>query len=356
MLYIVFYICLSFFCISCATVISPSGGEKDFTPPVILSVFPKNASVNFKSPEVKITFDEYVRIDDRSQINFFPEIKPDPNISTKGKSIFIKLDSELKNNTTYIIDFNNSIVDLNESNPLKDYQYVFSTGNDIDSCKLNGFIYDLKSNNKIENAIVGLFKSAALEEYDSLVKTANPYYYTFSDDEGKYNFSNLRAGDYILYSFKDLNLNKRYEMNESVSMPSEIKIDATHNFNLTLFIESNEPKVDTLTCFNSKIKKDSTGTGVVNLYFNQEVFESGEYIGELLSGDTTSMCFNINSKIKKINDIKVGEYSLRIFKDTNQNSLWDPGNIKKLSPPEPLKFFEESFNIKKDWEIDVILQ
>ncbi len=345
---------MSFFCISCATVISPSGGEKDFTPPVILSVFPKNASINFKSPEVRITFDEYVRINDRSQINFFPEIKPNPNISTKGKSIFIKLDSELKNNTTYIIDFNNSIVDLNESNPLKDYQYVFSTGNDIDSCALSGFVYDLKSNTKIKNAIVGLFKSSALEHYDSLITSTNPYYYTFSDDDGRYSFSNLKAGDYILYSFRDLNLSKRYEKPESVSMPSKIKIDTSHNFNLSLFIEKNQFKLDTLDCFNMENKKEPTG--IVNLHFNQEFYETGEYIGEILSGDTTLICFNINSKIKKINNINVGEYTLRLFKDINQNNLWDAGNIKQLYPPEPLKFFEESFNVKKDWEIDVILE
>jgi len=355
MLYIVFYIFVCVFA-SCATIVSPSGGEKDVVPPLVLSVFPKNESINFKSSEIKITFDEYVKINDRSQINFFPEIKPNPSINIKGKSIFIKLDSELKKNTTYIINFNNSIVDLNESNQLKGYQYVFSTGNEIDSCGLSGFIYDLKSNTKIKNAIVGLFKSNILEEYDSLITTTSPYYYTFSDDKGGYAFSNLKPGDYILYSFKDLNLSKRYEKPEPVSMPSKIKIDTTHNLNLSLFIEANKLQLDTLVCFNMKNEKDLTGTGIVNLYFNQELYETGEYIGEILSEDTTLLCFNINSKIKTINNINVGEYSLRVFKDVNQNGLWDTGNIRELSPPEPLKFFEENFNIKKDWEIDVILE
>lgn len=354
MLYIVFYICFSFFVSSCATIVSPNGGEKDVTPPLVLSVFPKNESINFKSSEVKITFDEYVKITDKSQISFFPEISPRPNIIIKGKSIFIKLDSKLKNNTTYIINFNNSIVDLNESNQLKDYRYVFSTGSEIDSCGLSGFIYDLKSNTKIKNALVGLFKNSALADYDSLITTTNPYYYTFSDDEGSYSFSNLKTGDYLLYSFKDLNLSKRYEKPESVSMPSKIKIDTTHHFSLSLFIEANQFNLDTLNCFNIENKKESTG--VVNLYFNQKFYKTGEYIGEILSGDTTLICFNVNSKIKKINNIKVGEYSLRLFKDTNQNNLWDPGNIKKLYPPEPLKLFEEGFSVKKDWEIDVILE
>ena len=152
MLYIVFYIFVCVFA-SCATIVSPSGGEKDVAPPLVLSVFPKNESINFKSSEIKITFDEYVKINDRSQINFFPEIKPNPSINIKGKSIFIKFDSKLKNNTTYIVNFNNSVVDLNESNQLKNYRYVFSTGGKIDTCSLFRSIYSLINNSTHYNPI-----------------------------------------------------------------------------------------------------------------------------------------------------------------------------------------------------------
>ena len=141
MLYIVFYICFSVLLSSCATVVPPSGGERDSVPPKILNINPVNKSKNFNATEIIITFDEYIQLKNKSEINFFPEIKPNPIIKIKGRSIIIELSPDLKLNTTHIINFNNSIIDLNESNPLKNFQYVFSTGNIIDTCKLNGLVF-----------------------------------------------------------------------------------------------------------------------------------------------------------------------------------------------------------------------
>jgi len=184
MLYIVFYICFCFLFSSCATVVSPSGGEKDIFPPKILSSYPKNKSVNFNENQIIVNFDEYIQIKNRSEINFFPEINPRPTIKTKGRSIIINLSSGLKPNTTHIINFNKSIVDLNESNPLNDFEYVFSTGDFIDTCGLSGSIFNLKSNIKTTGAVVGLFKNALAINYDSLVRKTTADYFVYSDENG----------------------------------------------------------------------------------------------------------------------------------------------------------------------------
>ena len=46
----------------------------------------------------------------------------------------------LKPNTTYTIDFSDAIVDNNEGNPLGNYAFSFSTGEDIDTLEVSGHV------------------------------------------------------------------------------------------------------------------------------------------------------------------------------------------------------------------------
>ncbi len=356
MLYIVFYICLSVLLSSCASVVPPSGGEKDVLPPKILNIYPENQSVNFKTNEIIIHFDEYIQLENESEIHFFPEIKPQPKIKVKGKSIIVELSSDLKLNTTHIINFNNSIVDLNESNPLKNFKYVFSTGSVIDTCKLSGGVFHLKSNLATKGAVIGLFQNKLITKFDSLIRNSPPDYFIFSDEDGNYTFSNLKSGNYILYGFKDLNLSNRYEGPEPVSMPLEIKIGSNQTINISLFVENQFLQHDTLNCFYVKTKKDSLDLGSINLNFKKEIYTNGKYIGELLMQDSSVFCFHINSSITKIDSLLVGAYTFRMFEDINKNNLWDSGNITSLIEPEKLKFFSETISVKKDWEIDVFIE
>lgn len=356
MLYIVFYICLNLLLSSCATVIAPSGGDKDVLPPEILYAHPKNKSINFEENEILISFNEYVQIKNSSQINFFPEIKPKPLIKVKGKTIVINLQDSLKLNTTYTLNFNNSIVDINESNPLRNFQYVFSTGSIIDTCKLNGFVFDLKSNSKIVESKIGLFKNELALNFDSLIRHSSPDYFVLSDENGNYSFSNLQVGNYILYAFKDFNLSKSYEEKEPVSMPIKIQIDNNQVVNIPLFIENRFIKKDTLECDYKIKKKDSLGIGAVNLKFKKEIYDYGKYVGELILNDSSVFCFHINSGNIKVDSLHVGAYAFRMFEDINSNNVWDSGNIKTLTKPESIKFFGEKINVKKDWEIDVYIE
>ncbi len=348
--------CFYFLLSSCATVIPPSGGEKDTSPPKIIDLSPANESVNFKKKEIVFGFDEYIQIKNQSEINFFPEIKPRPKIKIKGKSIIVEFLANLKPNTTHIINFNKSIVDLNESNSLENFQYVFSTGDLIDTCRLSGAVFDLKSNLKIKDAKIGLFKDELVENFDSLIRGSKPDYFILSNNNGDYIFSNLKSGNYILYGFKDLNLSEHYEEKEPVSMPIEITIKDTLKVDVPLFIENIFLKKDTLNCLYIKEKKDSLNIGSVNLNFKKEIYESGKYLGELTIKDSAVACFNINSKIIKIDSLLTGIYSLRMFEDANGNDFWDSGNIKNLTSPERLLFFEEKIDVKKDWEIDVFIE
>ena len=65
LLIIISVICITI--LSCAKKGRPSGGEKDIAPPVMLSATPENYSTNFTGQEIKIYFNEYVKLNDLTQ-------------------------------------------------------------------------------------------------------------------------------------------------------------------------------------------------------------------------------------------------------------------------------------------------
>jgi hypothetical protein len=132
--------------VGCANRGRPSGGEIDILPPEVDYTTPKNYSTNFNAKEIKIYFNEYVKLKELSKqlivsppMNNDLEIKPLGSAST---SITIKIIDTLTPNTTYAINFGNSIVDNNEENPYPYYRYVFSTGDSIDSLSVKGIVLD----------------------------------------------------------------------------------------------------------------------------------------------------------------------------------------------------------------------
>jgi hypothetical protein len=52
------------FIIGCAKRGTITGGEKDTLAPILTSSLPKNFSVNFSGKEVKLYFDEYIKLKD----------------------------------------------------------------------------------------------------------------------------------------------------------------------------------------------------------------------------------------------------------------------------------------------------
>ena len=54
----------------------------------------------------------------------------------------IKFNETLLPNTTYKLAFGNAISDLNESNVLQNFEYIFSTGSTIDSLKISGQVLE----------------------------------------------------------------------------------------------------------------------------------------------------------------------------------------------------------------------
>ena len=123
----------------CAKIGSPTGGPKDETPPVIVSSKPVNYSTAFDGKKIEIKFDEFIQLKSiYKELIISPPLEERPVTRLKGKSLVIDLNNELRDSTTYTLNFGNAIADNNEGNVLPNFEFVISTGNYVDSLSVTG--------------------------------------------------------------------------------------------------------------------------------------------------------------------------------------------------------------------------
>ncbi len=188
------YILLALSLSRCAQITPLTGGKKDTTPPKMLSALPANASLNFNSKQIFIQFDEYIQLRDiTNQFIITPQTKELPDIEAQGKTLKINFTESLLPNTTYKLAFGNAIVDLHEGNALPNFEYVFSTGNKIDSLKLIGQLINAINKKVAPNLLVGLYSNLA---NDSIVYKEKPLYITRTNANGNYEFNYLPTNSF----------------------------------------------------------------------------------------------------------------------------------------------------------------
>ncbi len=201
--------------INCANRGNPDGGPKDETPPVIVKAEPDNYSTNFKGKEIKIYFDEYVKMKDLTkQLIISPPMTTQPEITPIGsasKYITIKINDTLQPNTTYAFNFGNSITDNNEGNPYPYYRYVFSTGDYIDSLTVKGKVVDALKRKPETFVSVALYEVDSTFN-DSVVYKKSPKYITNTlDSVTTFSIENIKAGKYMLVALKDNNGDNKFQ-------------------------------------------------------------------------------------------------------------------------------------------------
>ncbi len=214
-----FLITLNF---GCAQISAPTGGAKDSLPPRLIKASPELKTLNFKGNKISLVFNEYIELQElQNNLVVSPAQKSTPTISYNLKTISIKLKDTLLANTTYSINFGNSIRDVHEGNILKDFTYVFSTGNTIDSLTIEGKVLLAESGKPDSNIIVMLYRNLD----DSAVLKTKPLYIAKLNGEGFFTFNHLPEADFKIYALKDGDNGKTYNakteifafINETVS-------------------------------------------------------------------------------------------------------------------------------------------
>lgn len=209
---LIFVVILTLFQVSCARMGSPTGGPKDSIPPVMAFAKPANKTTSFDADKVVILFDEYIKFEKlNSQLIISPPMEKKPIIKPEvgvSKKISIEFLEPLTPNTTYTINFGNSIVDNNEGNELGKFSYVFSTGTFVDSLSISGRVKDpLDTKNKLENISVMAYKNAN----DTLVGNYTPNYLSNTLDSTFYSLENLSQANYKIIALEDKNSNYKYD-------------------------------------------------------------------------------------------------------------------------------------------------
>ncbi len=229
---VVIVVFLIVFLSDCARRGRPEGGPKDEDAPVMTIAKPAHLTTNFKEDEIKIYFDEYVKLKDlQKQLIVSPPLKYPPIITplgTPSKYISIKILDTLKENTTYTFNFGESVIDNTESNVLHNFKYVFSTGDVIDSLKVSGTIKDAFVKDADKNITVMLYE--VNESFtDSIIYKEKPYYVASTLDTTAWEITNMKAGTYLLMALKDASKNYKFNpkedkigfLKEFISIPAD---------------------------------------------------------------------------------------------------------------------------------------
>lgn len=354
---------------SCARQGTPSGGPKDETPPKYLSSVPDTLSVNVPLTlnEIKINFDEYVILKDyQNNVVVSPSLGNSATfmpVGSPAKSVRVKFSEPLKENTTYNINFGNAIQDNNEGNILSAYQFVFSTGDFLDSLKINGIVSVPSDRKQSKTLIVGLYPFD--ENYkDSLIMREKPFYVAKPDESGNFKLNYLKPGKYQLVAFDDEVQNMHFDPGKEkigfvdgvVDLNSNQKIDLElfsqkknykalkaeqKEYGHLVFKFEGEPDEVDIKPIDFEFKTASVSykpkSDSLNFWFNpaiDSIAEKSKRIKFLVthkdSKDTVSVVYSNNFKRK-----------LKILSDSKLE--FSPGRKLKLTASYPIQKLDSAF-------------
>ena len=228
---------------ACASIGSPEGGPRDYTPPQVVKTSPQAGSVNFTGQKVEITFDEIVNIkDQQKKVIVSPAPKTQPLIRAVGKKVTIEFREPLEENTTYVIDFSNAIEDNNESNQLDGYAFAFSTGEDIDTLAVSGIVLRANDLEPMQHVIVGLHSNL-----DDTAFTNIPLErVSRTNDLGKFSILGLKPGNYHVFAINDVDGDYRMVRTEDIAFLDEIIVPTTDQYTSQDTLFTFDRRIDTV--------------------------------------------------------------------------------------------------------------
>lgn len=201
------YSILTLLVVACASIAQPDGGEYDEIPPKVVSAFPAERATGVQTRKARINFDEYIKLQNASEkvIVSPPQIEP-ANIRADGKRIKIDFNDSLMPNTTYTVDFGDAIEDNNEGNPMGNYTYSFSTGDDIDTMEVSGTVLNAEDLEPVKGMLVGLYPLDS-NLTDSILRTTPFSRVSRTNGSGRFTIKGVKPGKYRAYALDDKDAN-----------------------------------------------------------------------------------------------------------------------------------------------------
>lgn len=197
----------AFYISGCANIIPPSGGPRDSLPPQLIRVTPPDSSRNVSGNRIVFTFDEYIELQNvQTNMIISPIPQNFPTVDYRLNTMTVRFRDSLEANTTYTLNFGNSIKDYNEGNVLPGFSYIFSTGPAIDSLQLRGNVL-LAETGKVDSTLIVMLH---ISGNDSAVVNERPRYFARLDRNGNFAFRNMPAGTFYIYALQDQGGSQKY--------------------------------------------------------------------------------------------------------------------------------------------------
>lgn len=347
----------------CAAQQPPQGGPRDLTPPKLVKAVPANKTRNFAAKEIDLQFDEFIKLTNQYQeISLSPAMEKAPEYNSNKRDLKIKFKDTLQKNTTYVINFGKSIQDVNESNVLKNFTYVFSTGPHIDSLSVTGSVTNTVTQEKEKDVTVMLFPV----KQDTLFGKKKPSVYATTDSSGNFSLNNLHENDYRIYALKETAPNKIFDNDQELiaflKKPIHLKSD-TSNIQLNLFkqlpekFRFSEKRFDTdgkmVFVFNKALNKPSMKIiypadldKQKQVEFSKTKDTASVYLHNMNFDSVRVVVFDNNKPVDTTSLLKAKKESfqrtLTFQYNINGNNLLKPGNDLILTASLPVENFDNS--------------
>ncbi|WP_299464664.1 Ig-like domain-containing protein [uncultured Microscilla sp.] len=310
----------------CANIMAPTGGAKDTLPPTMDTArsYPKLEQLNYKDDQIELYFNEWIKAPKlKQELIITPRVK-DYTFKISKKRLRITFLQPLDSNTTYNLDFRESIQDITEGNPTL-VRLAFSTGSQLDTMEIKGKVMVPLTNKAAKKTIVALYKVDDTLKVDK----DEPYYLTQTNDAGIYHFKNIKANRYRLYAIQDANNNKYYNKNELIGFAPEI-------------VDLSQGSQDSLNL--NLVQEDYDAPRIIGKLRQKHYFEikfnEGVQTLKVDSGQTNlrqKVLYNLTDGGKKLTFYNMqGLDSLRlriIAQDSAQNRLSEEVNIRFNNKP-----------------------
>lgn len=243
--------------IRCANMQTPTGGPKDSIPPKILNESPSNFTRNFVEKEIILSFDEYIKLNNQhSEFSISPDLDKQPEYRIKKRDLIISLPDSLEVNTTYTINFGKGLVDFNEGNPIINYNYVFSTGPQLDSLSISGSVKNAYTKTFDPKQDLDVRVLLIPTRQDSIFGKRKANIFTSVDSSGNFKFKNLREDTYRIYALKEENNDRIY--NQPSELIGFLQDSLVLNEDITnIQIEYSKGKPKDFRILERKVQKDS---------------------------------------------------------------------------------------------------
>lgn len=193
---------------SCANIAAPTGGPYDVDPPVVINASPDFNSLNATPRRVEIEFNENIKIESPAEkVIITPPQIAMPVIRSIGKKAIVEFNDELLPNTTYTIDFTDAVVDINEGNPLENFVYSFSTGDQLDTLSISGRVLNAEDLEPQPGVYVGIHSS-----FDDTMFTKVPFErISRTNSRGDFTVRGMAPGKYRVFALTDMNRDYKYD-------------------------------------------------------------------------------------------------------------------------------------------------